>query len=523
MNYYKIILLSILTAIFGVFVAGIVVLIIYVNSKWAIIGTVIGIVLVDLAFGCWILLSKRDSDVKLCWLFFVLGVPIFGWLFYVFFGNNIQGAIQKKKNIRGWLYLKKYEDEKRQIDAKDVNSRIRNIYMYNEKASATSVFMNNGMEIIEDNADLYKKTIDLIRSAKKQINIITFILKDSVYFRTVCAELIKKSKEGIKVALIYDWFGAFGHVHKQTIKELKQAGIKVARFNPPNWNFINGALNFRNHQKAIIIDNDVALYGGSNISDEYLSISKEYNYFKDINYIVKGKIVSSLTIAFMHNWLYFTIYSRRYIKKIREEDNELIDYTSKHSLLSSYNSKEKNYMQLVKYLPNVTEKTVEQTIVSLITNAKKSIKLTTPYFCPPDSIVEALKTAALSGIDVEMIFPHRSDNKYFMIVNNRKECEIILRSGAKVYEYGGFNHSKYLIIDDQYVFTGSNNLDYRSLWMNFESSLLIESTNVARNLIKVFNEDKKHSIPIDVKTLSKYDSISNRTIRAVTRFFYPLI
>ena len=110
-----------------------------------------------------------------------------------------------------------------------------------------------------------------------------------------------------------------------------------------------------------------------------------------------------------------------------------------------------------------------------------------------------------------------------MIVNNRKECEILLRNGAKVYEYGGFNHAKYLIIDDRYVFTGSNNLDYRSLWMNFENSILIDSPRFAKRLLQVFEEDKNHSIPTDITKIKKYNSATNTFLRGITRFIYPLI
>ncbi|MCF0125214.1 MAG: hypothetical protein HUJ68_05575, partial [Clostridia bacterium] len=135
---------------------------------------------------------------------------------------------------------------------------------------------------------------------------------------------------------------------------------------------------------------------------------------------------------------------------MRKENADIIKMLM-DAKMSKYESIDNNYMQVVKYMPNITDKTVEQTIVSLVANAKKSIKFGTPYFCASVDIMNALQTACQSGVDVEMIFPHFSDNKYFMIVNNRKECEILLRNGAKVYEFDGFNHSKYLIIDDKYV------------------------------------------------------------------------
>ena len=522
MKAFKAIIITIVLLILTSFIAGIVFLLIFVENKWITLGVTIGVIIIDLIFGINILISNKYSDIKLCWMFFVLGVPIFGWICYLIFGNNAQTLALKKKNARGLLYLKKTEERTRKVEIKNIDSNLKTIFQYNQNTSYSSVYTNNTIEVIENNVDLYKHTVELIRSAKKTITCITFIIKDSVFFSTFCAELIKKAKAGVDIAFIYDWFGAFTNVHKKTIKQLKQAGIKVAAFNPPNWNIAAASVNYRNHQKALIIDNEVALYGGSNIADEYLSISKDYFYFKDLNYIVRGKVVGSLSIAFLHNWLFITDHSLKWRKKLRK-DNKYIEDLLNKAKLSAHESIDQNYMQLVKYMPNITDKTIEQTIVSLITNAKKSIKFATPYFCASQDIIDALVTACKSNIKVEMIYPHFSDNKYFMLVNNRKECEILLHNGAKVYEYGGFNHAKYLIIDDRYVLTGSNNLDYRSLWMNFENSLLMDCPRAAKSILNVFEEDKKHSIPTDIRTLKKYYSSTNNFLRGVTRFIYPLI
>ena len=273
---FKAFLILLVILIVGGFIAAVVCFCVFVHNKWVVLGVIFGVLIIDLIFGINILISDRYSDIKLCWLFFVLGVPLFVWVFYLLFGNNSQTSFLKKKNTRGLMYVKKLEEEIKKTDVSDIDSNIKTIFKFNEHASPASVYANNRIEIIENNIDLYKHTIELIRSAKKQISIITFIIKDSVFFSTVCAELIKKAKQGVKIAFIYDWFGAYSHVSKKTLNQLREAGIRVAAFNPPSWNLVQGALNFRNHQKALIIDNEVALCGGSNIADEYLTISKDY-------------------------------------------------------------------------------------------------------------------------------------------------------------------------------------------------------------------------------------------------------
>ena len=119
-------------------------------------------------------------------------------------------------------------------------------------------------------------------------------------------------------------------------------------------------------------------------------------------------------------------------------------------------------MQLVNSAPDLEEKQIEQTLINLIKKAKNSIKIVTPYLFPTQSIIDSLSSAAMSGIKVELILPGRNDDKQTVIAN-RFHCTKLLSSGCKIYEYQGFIHSKYLIADDSIVFSGSNNMDYRSL------------------------------------------------------------
>jgi cardiolipin synthase len=145
---------------------------------------------------------------------------------------------------------------------------------------------------------MFKEYINLVKSAKKFIHISTYICCDGVFFYVLANELIKKAKAGVKVRFLIDGYGSMFKYSKKIIRLMKKAGIEIALFNYDGISIFNSATNYRNHKKILIIDNEKGVYGGSNISDEYIGISKEKNYFTDTNFLISGEIMNSLNVAF---------------------------------------------------------------------------------------------------------------------------------------------------------------------------------------------------------------------------------
>ena len=139
----------------------------------------------------------------------------------------------------------------------------------------------------------------------------------------------------------------------------------------------------------------------------------------------------------------------------------------------------------------------------LISKAKKSIYIETPYFIPDDSILKALKSALLSGVDVKIIFPKIPDHK---VVNTASYSyfDDILRCGGRVFLYkNGFIHSKLIIIDDEVVSTGSCNMDIRSFMVNFEINSFIYDKEVVNIFINDFYNDLKECEELKLKDFSQ--------------------
>lgn len=486
---------------------------IYSNSLYFVLTLVLFALLFDDLFAFYILNSKRYDNVKTSWIFVILLLPLIGVLLFLIFGINPLNKKDRKLYIKQQKDFLKYESFA--YSKKELFNDDDSIFKYGLINSIRPICENNDIKIIEETPELYEKTIELIRSAKKFIHFQTYILHDGFWLRTIFAELIKKADEGVKIRLIYDWVGSFFRFNKKNIRELKRHGIDVGIFNPKGINMFKGATNFRSHRKVLIIDNKVALYGGSNIGDEYLTMNDHTNYWRDLNFIIKGEIVNSLNILFCSDWKNFTDYS---LKKIQK--NELMNNLS--NILTPIKDKNKIKAQLIESSPEYEERQINNLLLSCIYRANRSINIVTPYFMPTSEIINGLIVASLRGVKVKIIVPGKNDDKDFILLVNRSKYQRLLKSGIEIFEYDGFIHSKYMIIDNKYVILGSYNLDFRSLYINFESALLIGSKSFSMSLNKIFENDLYSSRKINESYCKKLNTLKSKFALSFLNIYYPL-
>ncbi|MDR0739321.1 MAG: cardiolipin synthase [Mycoplasmataceae bacterium] len=516
MNKLKAAIISIISLVIVVLIVLLVLLVYYVKSSWII--TIIGVAIgcIDIGFGVYIMNSKRQTYTKACWLFCIVMFPLLGCLFFTVFGTFPMNRNDwKQQNLANskFNHFEKYDYTKEYF--KKIGNDA-NIFAYSYKNELKPIYKNNFIRPIMDNSQTLNEIITLIRRAKKFIHIETFILHDGFFLRTIMAELVKKAQEGIEIRLLYDWMGCFRKFKKTQIKELRRYGAEVGIFNPPGINVFKGATNYRLHRKAIIVDNKYAIYGGSNFGDEYLAMDRKTNYWKDQNFFIEGEIVNSLNIAFIGDWTNFTDYTVS-----KKQRNLLLNNLDKY--LSIHKTASSCYMQFCTSAPNYQEKGIMNLIVLLVLKAKKSIKIVTPYFIPTEFSDSILNIAARSGIDIQVILPGKSDNKKFTVLMNRGRYTELLKMNYKIYEYDGFIHSKYLIIDDQYVFITTANFDYRSFWNNFESGILIENSQFVKQMLNIFEHDLKNSIRITETMNKKFISFINKCKLAIYNLYKPLL
>lgn len=485
MNKNKIIIFSIIAALLLAGIVGTICLFIFVHIIWPLVIVGIIIFVLEIGFALRIVISPRSSYAKASWMIVILVFPVVGLLVFIIFGVYPLRKRQRETYLKQQESIIDFEDFSFSDVAK-FNQEYNWLFNYGLKHQHKPIYKNNTIKIIHDNTQLFEESIKLVRSAKQYINVQSFIFSyEGFWSKIFLTELIKKANEGVKVRLIYDWLGSHKRVHNKIFNELQQYGVEVACFNPKGLTQFKGATNYRLHSKFVIVDNKYALYGGSNFADEYLSMNRDSCHWRDLNYLVSGPIVNTMNVTFINYWTIFC----RSKNSVASKQNILNDT---RLIFQKQQFPETNTIaQLLVFEPDFNEFALENALLHAFYNAKKSIKILTPYFCPPNSIIEALKSCHGKGIKIEII-AHSKNQKYVQMMN-RENYKKLADIGVEVYEYDGYLHSKCIIIDDTYVLTGSCNIDWRSIYLDFESELIVYDKNFTKQILDVYEDTKKNS------------------------------
>lgn len=471
-----------------------------------------------------IILENRDPARTVTWLLIFLLLPGVGLLIYAVFGRNIRkikifktqklaNDIKEEKlfeNLEEIQELVKLEqdsikersladDELADYSKKRVISLLLNTGMF-------PFTTNNNIDVYIDGNQKFENLIKDIKLAKDHIHLEYFIIKDSEIGRKIRDLLIEKAKEGVKIRILYDDVGCWRFwFHRRFFNEMKKYGIDIMPFLPAKFPIIGSKLNYRNHRKIVVIDGKVGYTGGINIGDEYMGKNKKFGYWRDTHIRIEGTSVYLLQMTFLIDWYYTTkeiILIKKYFPKMSYCGDSMV--------------------QVVASGPDSDWEAIHYAYFSAICQAKKNIYIETPYFIPDESILRALKSAALSGVDVRIIFPKIADHK---MVNSASYSYFadILKSGGKVYLYTkGFIHSKIVIIDDKISSTGSANMDLRSFMLNFEINAFIYDKDVIEIMTKDFFEDMKNSEELDESDFENRNIII-KAKESISRLFSPIL
>ena len=471
-----------------------------------------------------IILENRDPTKTMAWLLIFIVLPGVGLIIYCFLGRNIRKRklfhTQKlASDIKENNLFKNMESIEELVELEQIsikNNKLLDDRNYEEiKKKVVSLLLNTGkfpftsnndVKIFIDGNEKFESLLKDIENAKEHIHLEYFIIKNSDIGIKIKDLLIKKAKSGVKVKILYDDVGCWRFwFHRKFFNDMKKVGIQISAFLPATFPFIGGNLNYRNHRKIVIIDGHIGYTGGINIGDEYMGKNKKFGYWRDTHIRIEGSSVYMLQMVFLTDWYYTTKkaeFEPKYFPKLEHKGNSMI--------------------QVVATGPDSDWEAIHYAYFSAICNAKERVYIETPYFIPDEGLLRALKSAALSGVDVRIIFPsiaahkivHQASYSYF---------DDILKSGGKVYLYNkGFIHSKLIIIDDKIASTGSANMDLRSFMLNFEINAFIYDKDIINKISDDFFEDLKNSKEVDLEVFQNRPFIK-KWAESVARLFSPIL
>jgi cardiolipin synthase len=470
------------------------------------------IYLLTILFVCLMIVFEKRSPVKtLSWVIVVLLVPVLGIVFYIFFGQNYRKQkIFSKKSILDMEHLSNVAlfqvntlPERLSVASGSVREKDHLIrLMLNNNKSALTEF--NQIDILKDGITTFPAMLNAIESAKEYINMEFYRLESDRLGMKFCNALMDKARKGVKVRIIYDDVGSWS-ISNRVIAQMKESGIEIYPFMPVRFPWLTSKINFRNHRKILVVDGITGFVGGLNIADKYLHGLNIIGKWRDTHLMVRGGAVAALNSVFTVDW-YF-------VSDILVDDERLPSAVEKIT--------NRCWIQVASSGPDSDWSNIMQVYFSAIATARKSIYISTPYFSPDESILTALKTASLSGIDVQMIFPGKSDSP-IAHWNTLSYIDELMEAGIKVYLYSdGFNHSKYIIVDGVFSSVGSANVDMRSFDLNFEVAALIYDEAFSSRLQLLFDEDRTKSRLVDPGEWDKRKRI-NKYKESLSRILGPL-
>lgn len=333
----------------------------------------------------------------------------------------------------------------------------------------------NEVETLFDGQEKFRRLMEDMLHAKKSIDIQYYIFKSDQIGKTILAILEKKLREGVRVRLLYDAIGG-RHMHGSAVRSLRKHGGEVAVFFPSPFAWLNLRINFRNHRKIVVIDDEIGYIGGFNVGDEYLE-PKKLGYWRDTHLRIHGNAVWALKTRFLKDWYYAS-------GDDSPEDPIITREIKSHGSTG---------IQIISSGPDTQVEHIKLAFIRMIANAKESIRIQTPYFIPDESVRDALITAMLSGVEVEIMIPCKPDHPFVYWASLWHLGELI-KYGAQGYLYnGGFLHAKTMVIDEDLATVGSANMDIRSFALNFETNAVLYGEDCVRELRDQFAKDLKRS------------------------------
>ena len=459
-----------------------------------------------------VILENRNPVRTLAWITVLVAVPFIGFLFYLYFGVNYRKI--KMFSMKGlgdmkWLQYMS-EDQKQLIKKSEFLHRresvevkkLMTLLLNNSKALLTRY---NKVEILNNGVETFPAIFESLRNAKRFIHLEYYIIEMGDLTTQLKEILIEKAKEGVEVRVIYDDVGSWG-LTREFIRELKCAGIQIYPFLPVRFHQFANKANYRNHRKIAVIDGEVGFVGGLNFADRYLTGVPGIGIWRDTHLKVEGEAVTSLQIIFLIDWYFVRqelLLSKEEYLPYKQVDGEVLT-------------------QAVTSGPDSDWASIQQAYFTLINMAKRYVFISTPYFMPGETTLNSLKTAAMGGVDVRVMLPHKSDSTLTHWCS-RSFVEELLEAGVKVYWYHkGINHSKIIIVDGCVASVGTANMDLRSFEQNFEISLILYDRGVVKELAGYFLEDLRSSSEVTIQRW-KFRPKKEKVFESVARLFAPVL
>ena len=371
-----------------------------------------------------------------------------------------------------------------------------------ERLAEIPVLTGNDAELLVDGPATFESIFEGVARAEEYVLVQFFIVKDDDLGRALNESLIGAARRGVRVLFLYDEVGS-NKLPKRYKEELRSAGVEVRNFHTRQGPSNRFQINFRNHRKIVVVDGNEGWVGGHNVGDEYMGRSPRFGRWRDTHVRIEGPAVLALQLSFVEDWHWATGATPNLPWAPRAAPNADIP------------------ILIVPSGPADSRETATLMFTHVINSAKERVWIASPYFVPDQGVMNALRLAALRGVDVRILIPNEPDHLLvylaaFHFYEEMKDSEIT------VYRYTeGFMHGKSILVDDASAI-GTANFDNRSFRLNFEITAFFLDPEFTTQVQEMFEEDFRNSRVMTQADLSEKPFWFRPAVRAA-RLTAPIL
>lgn len=458
--------------------------------------------------------ENRRPQSTLAWMLVLFFAPGLGLLVYFLFGRDRKAFSKQSSLLTQDLQSNKLsllsdilsrQDE--QIARLECDSIARRkLMMLVRRNSHSALTTRNAVEILQNASSFYPSMIEDMKAARHSIHLQYFIWGADTFTQSLKDILAAKARDGVEVRLLYDPIGSLTHLRRSYIREMRAAGVRMVPTSPL---YQLHTISYRNHRKITVIDGATGYTGGMNIGQEHLDGGKGFDSWRDTQLRIVGEGAAMLQTVFMIDWHNATNESLLSDKYFRRPAGEPAGLNVPLQILTSG--------------PDSEWAAIRQLYSSMIVSAQRHVFIQSPFFIPDATIAEALKQAALAGVDVRLMLSARASGNPLPDWAGNTYVADVAAAGVRVFLYQkGYLHAKTISIDSEICSIGSANIDIRSFSINYEINAVLYDERFARELESDFERDLAECTEFDLAEYRKRGTVI-RFRDSVARLLSPLL
>ena len=495
-------------------------------SSLALLSTIAGLGYFAMiaAFVLIIVMKRRPVGVSLSWLLLLFVLPVAGIVLFLMFGTRRLGNKRLKRaeafapTYNEWLnHLKQVLFPNPQN--RQERPRHNRVYSLMEHTTRIPALPGNSLSLFHDTDEMFHALIRDIEQSQETVHLEFYICETGGRMDDLLFTVEDAARRGVSCKVLLDAVGSSQFLHSADAMRLKAAGVKIrSSLHVGPLRMLLERIDLRNHRKLVVIDDRIAWTGSANLADpELFKQDAGVGQWVDAVVRIQGPAAHATGAVFFADWAMETSEDLQVIRQPFQPNAE-----DAQLLLPTSPSENCAPVHVVPSGPGVDRKLIHQVLLAAAYESQNELIISTPYFVPDEALVTALCSAAMRGVQVTLVVPEKNDSRMVHYAS-RSYYSDLLDAGIDIMHFtAGLLHTKCVLVDRETVLFGTVNLDMRSVWLNFELTLIVYGQGFGQHIATLMEDYMSRSQSVDPKEWKKRP-FTSRLAENTAQLFSPLL